>query len=35
MGLIMDLQTEIEHQTQKICDNYCKYLKECEEYYDS
>lgn len=35
MGLIMDLQTDVESVTQKICDNYCKYSKECEEYCES
>lgn len=35
MGLITNLQTDIESEIEKVCDNYCKYSQECTEYCDS
>lgn len=35
MGLITNLQTDIESEIEKVCDNYCKYSQECTEYCES
>lgn len=35
MAAILDFQKKLQADLVKVCDNYCKYSRECVEYFEN